>query len=148
MSRIAHRAVPMCMLPGVRATKISSQRVVGGLPCCSGAARPRASSACGRTRGWCAPRRWHDVGAGHGFEELTGHVIGHAGREAPEHAAHGLAGTRPRPMAEADPKRREAEQLGEVFGRTLAEETIELFSGGITAEEAEATAEVLCAVAP
>jgi hypothetical protein len=46
-------------------------------------------------------------------------------------------------MAEADPKRREAEQLGEVFGRTLAEETIELFSGGITAEEAEATAEVL-----
>ena len=46
-------------------------------------------------------------------------------------------------MAEADPKRREAEQLGEVYGRTLAEQTIELFSGGITGDEAEATAEVL-----
>jgi hypothetical protein len=46
-------------------------------------------------------------------------------------------------MIEADPKRREAEQLGEVFGRTLAEQTIELFGHQITAEEAEATAEVL-----
>jgi hypothetical protein len=46
-------------------------------------------------------------------------------------------------MAEADPKRREAEQLGEVFGRRLAEQTIELFGRDITAEEAEATAEVL-----
>ena len=46
-------------------------------------------------------------------------------------------------MAEADLKRREAEELGEVFGRTLAEQTVELFGREITAEEAEATAEVL-----
>ena len=46
-------------------------------------------------------------------------------------------------MVEADPKRREAKQLGEVFGRTLAEQTIELFGHQITAEEAEATAEVM-----
>jgi hypothetical protein len=46
-------------------------------------------------------------------------------------------------MAEADPKRREAEELGEVFGRALAEETIALYGREISAEEAEVTAEVL-----
>ena len=46
-------------------------------------------------------------------------------------------------MAEADPKRREAEEMGEVFGRMLAEQTIELFGEAITAEEADATAMVL-----
>ena len=46
-------------------------------------------------------------------------------------------------MADAGPKRREAEEMGEVFGRMLAEQTIELFGEAITAEEADATAMVL-----
>jgi hypothetical protein len=50
---------------------------------------------------------------------------------------------RPTRMAEADPKRREAEEMGEVFGRMLAEQTIELFGDAITTDEADATAKVL-----
>jgi hypothetical protein len=44
---------------------------------------------------------------------------------------------------EADQKRREAEQLGQTYGTALADQMIELFGEDISAEQADAAAEVL-----
>jgi hypothetical protein len=44
---------------------------------------------------------------------------------------------------EADRERREAEQSGQTFGNALADQMIALYGNGMTAEEADAAAEVL-----
>jgi hypothetical protein len=44
---------------------------------------------------------------------------------------------------EADRERREAEQSGQTYGTAMANQMIELFAEGITAEQADAAAEVL-----
>jgi hypothetical protein len=61
----------------------------------------------------------------------------------PAARGHGawLAGSRI--VDEADQKRREAEQSGQTYGTALADQIIGLFGEEITAEQADATAEVL-----